>query len=57
MADNSTYGNIVILSCQCQHDWQDERCGKGKRFHNVCGMKKSNTPEYRCTVCGTKRSK
>ncbi len=34
--------------CGCQHKFQDERYGKGKRLFNKT-MKDS---VYRCTVCG-----
>ena len=37
----------VIKQCKCQHEFQDQRYGKGNRVHNTC------RPEgkARCTVC------
>ena len=37
-----------IIKCNCEHEYQDERYGKGKRLHNQ-GGKESNL--WRCTVC------
>jgi len=44
--------NAQILTCTCQHDFQDKRYGKGKRVHNPC--KKGNA--IRCTVCGNEKN-
>lgn len=36
----------MIKSCDCQHEFQDKKYGRGKRVHN-----KTMKDEYRCTVC------
>ncbi len=43
---------MAILTCTCQHEFQDKVYGFGKRKFNE--MKKTQThPNYaRCTVCG-----
>jgi len=38
-----------ILPCDCEHSYQDQIYGKGKRVHNE-GKEKKVT----CTVCGKK---
>lgn len=45
-----------ILRCACTHAFQDERYGAGNRVHNRMKSDKSNTPEWRCTVCSSKQS-
>lgn len=44
----------VIKTCTCKHQSQDELHGNNKRVHNSCSTK-TETKEYTCTVCGTKR--
>jgi len=41
----------VIINCNCKHEYQDEKYGKGRRVANV--TLKDNA---RCTVCGELRS-
>ncbi len=42
-----------ILPCKCEHKFQDERYGKGKRVHNkMKGGSAKDVPKHRCTVCG-----
>jgi len=44
----------MVLRCSCKHEYQDKKYGKGMRYHNE--TRKIQQP-YRCTVCGTGRSK
>jgi len=37
----------MIKPCTCEHKFQDERYGKGKRVHNELAENKG----WRCTVC------
>lgn len=39
----------AILRCNCSHEYQDRRYGKGKRLHNL----KTKTIGRTCTVCGS----
>jgi len=39
-----------ILSCTCDHDYQDKKYGKGRRVHNQVQSQPGNE-KYRCTVC------
>jgi predicted adenine nucleotide alpha hydrolase (AANH) superfamily ATPase len=41
----------AILTCTCEHKYQDERYGKNKRLHN------ETEKGYRCTVCGNVKNK
>lgn len=41
----------IIISCKCEHTFQDELYGKGRRVHNACLNNKA-----RCTVCGDVKS-
>ena len=43
-----------ILECNCMHEYQDERYGKGQRVHNYArkGLGGDNNPGWRCTACG-----
>ena len=46
--------DAMILTCNCDHEYQDELYGHKKRVHNPCA--RSAGVEYaRCTVCGTKK--
>ena len=42
-----------IMKCDCEHEFQDKRYGKGKRVHNEMVPKNGKT--YRCTVCGKEK--
>lgn len=35
-----------VKQCDCAHDYQDAKYGKGKRVHNP------SAKGYKCTVCG-----
>lgn len=37
--------SIVIRKCVCNHQYQDNKYGKGNRVHNV------GPDKLRCTVC------
>ena len=37
-----------IVKCDCKHDYQDKKHGKGQRVANHAPKSKA----YRCTVCG-----
>jgi hypothetical protein len=39
-----------ILTCVCEHDYQDQVYGSKKRVCNQ--VQKPDTNHYRCTVCG-----
>ena len=41
----------AVLTCTCEHEYQDERYGKNKRLHN------KTDKGYRCTVCGHEKTK
>lgn len=41
------------MNCSCKHEYQDQKLGKGVRYHNPMGAKKKG--HYRCTVCGAER--
>lgn len=41
---------IAIKKCYCEHKYQDQRYGKGKRVMNA--KEKKEPQNYRCTVCG-----
>jgi len=38
-----------ILTCDCNHKFQDRTYGKNKRIHN------STAKGWRCTVCDTEK--
>lgn len=42
---------IMILRCNCIHEYQDKKYGLGNRVHNLSG----NKPSASCTVCGSKK--
>lgn len=44
-----------LRSCRCSHAYQDKQYGAYKRLHNPMARKKTQTPRYRCTVCGATR--
>jgi len=37
----------VIMTCRCEHEWQDKKYGHKQRVFNLCKGGKA-----RCTVCG-----
>ena len=39
-----------IMKCYCEHEFQDNKYGKGKRVFNQTA--KCDGKTYRCTVCG-----
>lgn len=45
--------NTEIMACDCNHEYQDKRYGKGKRVHNPKQGK--TTTKWRCTVCGKEK--
>jgi hypothetical protein len=38
----------AILPCNCSHDYQDEKYGRGKRVHNP-----TMNGQFRCTICSS----
>ena len=44
-----------VLKCTCKSEFQDKEYGTGMRLHNGCG-KDGKSNEYRCTICGNKKS-
>lgn len=45
---------MAIKSCTCEHKYQDEKHGKGKRVHNP-GKGQNGSTEWVCTVCGNRK--
>lgn len=46
------------LLCSCKHEFQDREHGIGRRVHNMLKKAPPGVPqEYRCTVCGTTRTR
>lgn len=45
----SKKNGTIVLSCTCEHKFQDGVYGVGKRLHNLSCAK--NTKKARCTVC------
>lgn len=43
------------LPCACRSEFQDQQHGTGLRLHNQ--TKKGEGTVYRCTVCGTERTR
>jgi len=39
-----------VISCACEHEFQDKVYGKYQRLHNK--KTKESTGKWRCTVCG-----
>jgi hypothetical protein len=37
----------IVKNCKCEHAYQDEKYGRGKRLHNALP-----NGGARCTVCG-----
>lgn len=44
-----------IMTCTCDHKFQDETYGNKRRVHNLMASKKGNQTQWRCTVCATVR--
>ena len=42
----------MIKKCNCRHEFQDEKYGKGNRVYNKLLPERGKPQEYRCTVCG-----
>ena len=45
----------MILRCNCEHKFQDERYGWHMRVHNPCSEKGPKSGQACCTVCGKYR--
>lgn len=43
---------MAIMSCTCQHEFQDEQYGKNMRVFNEMKKTQSHPNSARCTVCG-----
>ena len=43
-----------VLPCGCDHKFQDDTYGKGRRLFN--GTTKSGKTGFRCTVCGKEKT-
>ncbi len=50
----------MVLSCTtgegCEHEYQDQRYGRGMRVHESCGEEGQNRGSATCTVCGRVRT-
>lgn len=44
----------MIKVCNCKHEFQDKKYGKGKRVFNS-GAGKGSDSKYKCTVCGKEK--
>lgn len=45
-----------IMTCTCQHRFQDTRYGKQQRVYNSChAAGKTVLLKWRCTVCGNEK--
>lgn len=53
-SSNST-SRIAIVTCKCNHTFQDLTYGIKRRVANRCGTK--DNYKYRCTVCLTEHKK
>jgi hypothetical protein len=42
----------MILRCDCAHQYQDQKYGKGNRVHNEM---KPGSNKVRCSVCGKEK--
>ncbi len=42
----------TIRPCNCEHEYQDEKYGKGMRVHNQAGGRGLGQVKWTCTVCG-----
>lgn len=41
----------TVVSCKCDHQFQDKRYGVGQRLANVTQKQTDKTVDVRCTVC------
>jgi len=48
----ATASPMKIIDCNCKHEYQDRKYGKGKRAANPCNNKSKTGVAHRCTVCG-----
>lgn len=39
-----------VMPCECRHEYQDRRYGRGRRVFNMMKPRKEQQ-EWRCTVC------
>ena len=46
-----------IMTCNCKHEYQDERYGKNKRVFNAGSVGTGTKITYKCTVCEAKITK
>lgn len=44
-----------VMDCTCNHEYQDNRYGKGKRLHTVRPNYGTNGAAV-CTVCGSQKN-
>lgn len=45
-----------VISCNCEHEYQDNRYGKGRRLHNKGkGKSPGGPPTWNCTICDTRK--
>ena len=42
----------MIRNCDCKHDFQDKKYGKGNRVHTYGSKKNNGNAGHACTVCG-----
>ena len=45
-----------VLTCTCEHKFQDKTRGNKRRVHNEMAAKKGTETQWRCTVCATVRT-
>ena len=48
--------NPKVMSCSCDHKFQDEKYGKGMRLFNRTAKTVGSSYVYRCTVCTREKS-
>ncbi len=46
----------MIATCNCEHEYQDESYGPGRRVHNKTTKRVGEASVYRCTVCGAEKT-
>ena len=51
-----TAGDTTILTCECEHKYQDRKYGKGLRVHNA-GKQSQGSQRYNCSVCGKRKER
>lgn len=47
----------MIMFCTCNHSYQDKQYGAQMRSFNKTKKKVADKYQYRCTVCGTEKTK